>query len=184
GVRSIPSVRVIRGRAVVTGFEGAQPESVVRSVLAAVLPSAADEAAQAGETAAAAGDTARAEACWRAALAEDPRHPAALLGLARLHAARGERESALELLERIGPGTAVSKEAERLAASLRMASAAPAEEEPLRARLASHPDDLASRLALGRALAARGAHAEALDMLLEVVRRDPAYEEEAARRAM
>src|SRR5690606_23140051 len=91
GVRSIPSVRVIRGRAVVTGFEGAQPESVVRSVLAAVLPSAADEAAQAGETAAAAGDTARAEACWRAALAEDPRHPAALLGLARLHAARGER---------------------------------------------------------------------------------------------
>jgi putative thioredoxin len=183
-VRSIPAVKALRERTLVSEFEGAQPESVVRRMLETVLPSEADRAAQEGDEAAAAGDPARAEGRFRAALGLDARHPRALLGLARLEAERGQGASALERLERIGPGTLVSAEAERLAASLRTREGAAGDEAALRARVAAHPADPAARLALGRLLAARGEHAEALETLLEAVRLEPAHEDEAARRAL
>ena len=184
-VRSIPSVKAIRERALAGGFEGAQPESVVRRFIESILPGAADRAAAEGEACAAAGDPAGAEAAWDRALREDPRQPRALLGLARLRADAGDAETALALLERIGPGTRYTDEADRLAAVLRTAAGAPdADEGELRRRIESVPDDLAARLALGRLLAARGRHQDALETLLEVVRRDPAFEEGAARLAM
>jgi putative thioredoxin len=183
-VRSIPAVKALRDRTLVAEFEGAQPESVVRRLLETVLPSAADVAAREGDQAAEAGDATRAEARWGAALALDTRHPRALLGLARLEAERGRDGAALELLERIGPGTPASAEADRLAAVLRTRKEGAGDEAALRARLAADPEDLEARLALGRLLAAREAHAEALEMLLDAVRRDPGYQDEAARRAL
>jgi putative thioredoxin len=177
-------VKAIRDRGLVGEFEGAQPESAVRRFLAAILPSDADRAARAGDEAQAAGDLARAEERWQAALALDVRQPQALLGLARLRAERGDVAAALELLDRIGPGTRFTKEAERTAASLRMREAGTGDEAALRERLAAAPADVATRLALGRLLAARERHAEALAELLEAVRRDPHRDEDAARRAM
>jgi putative thioredoxin len=184
GVRSIPAVKAIRARTLVAEFAGAQPEAAVRQILAAVLPSEADHAAREGDEAAAGGHLARARARWEAALALDPRHPGALLGLARLRADAGEADAALDLLERIGAGTPVSEEAERLAASLRTRAAAGGDEGALRRRLEADPGDLDARLDLGRLLAAGGRHGEALEELLEVVRRDPHHDDDAARRAM
>jgi putative thioredoxin len=184
-VRSIPAVKAIRERALAGGFEGAQPESVVRRFVESILPGEADLAAAEGEARAAAGDPAGAEAAWERALREDPRQPRALLGLARLRADAGDAEAALALLERIGPGTRYTEEADRLAAILRTAAGAQgADEGELRRRVEAAPDDLAARLALGRLLAARGRHEDALEALLEVVRRDPAFEDGAARLAM
>jgi putative thioredoxin len=184
-VRSIPAVKAIRERGLVAAFEGAQPEPVVRRFVEAILPSAAERAAADGEARAAAGDAAGAARLWEAALAEDPREPLALLGLARLRAEEGKADEALGLLERIGPGTRVSGEADRLAAELRTrVGAGGADEDALRARVRELPDDLGARLDLGRLLAASGRHAEALEALLEVVRRDPGHQEGAARLAM
>jgi putative thioredoxin len=118
-------------------------------------------------------------------LALDPRLPAALYGLARLEAEHGDNETALALLERIGPGTRVSEDADRLAATLRTRDAAAgADESELRRRVADAPADPGAQLALGRLLAAEGRHGEALAALLESVRCDPGYEDGAARRAM
>jgi putative thioredoxin len=185
-IRSIPAVRAIRERGLVGAFDGAQPESVVRHFLESILPSEADRAAARGDERAAEGDAAGAERAWQEALALDPRQPRALLGLGRLRAEAGDVAGALDLLERIGPGTRVSEEAERLAALLRTKQAAEgeADEAELRRRIESDPGDLAARLALGRLLAASGRHEEALATLLEAVRRDASYEDGAARRAM
>lgn len=183
-VRSIPAVRAVRDRQVVAHFDGAQPEASVRRFLATLLPSEADRQAEAGQRASAAGDGAAAEAAFRAALALDARHPLALLGLARIRAEAGDVEEALRQIEAIGPGTPVSQEAERLAARLRTGPSASFDEAGLRARVVADPHDPASALALGRALAGVGRYEEALELLLESVRRDPRHEEEAARRAM
>jgi putative thioredoxin len=184
-VRSIPAVRAIRERGLVGAFDGAQPESVVRQFLASVLPGEAERAAAEGQARLAAGDRAGAESAWEAALRLDPREPRALLGLGKLRAEAGDVEAALALLERIGPGTRQTEEADRVAALLRTRAAGPgADEDELRRRLEAAPGDLATRLALGRLLAAQGRSEEALAELLEAVRRDPAFEDGAARRAM
>jgi len=184
GIQSIPAVKGFREGGLVAEFIGAQPEAAVRQFLAAVLPSEADRLARAGETKAAAGNAAGAALAFQEALTREARLPRALLGLARLRAAAGEAAEALALLERVPRGAAVAREAERLAAELRTRAEGSADEPALRARLAAKPGDLDARLRLGRALAARGAYADAFAELLEVVRRDRSFADDGARKAM
>lgn len=185
GVRSIPTVLAIRDGQVVREFQGAQPETVVRAFVGSVLDTPADRAAREGEARLAEGRSDEAEARFREALEEEPRHPRALLGLARVLAAGERLDEALAQLAYVSPASGVAEEAERLAAELRTRAGAAGEDvEALRARVAQAPDDLDARIALGRALAARGEHEPALEALLEAVRRDPHHDDDAARRAM
>jgi putative thioredoxin len=182
-IRSIPAVKGFRDGALVGEFVGAQPEPAVRQFLATILPTEADRLAREG-TALAAHDAAGAEERFRAALALESRHARALVGLARVLSARGAATEALPLLERVLPGSPVSRDAERLAAELRTRLDGSGDEAALRARVASDPADLQARLDLGRTLAATGRHEDALAELLEVVRRDRRFADEAARKAM
>jgi len=183
-VRSIPAVIGVRDGAIVAEFVGAQPEAVVRRFLAALLPSEADGFAKTGEALARAGDAAGAEARLRTALERDAHHPRALLGLARLLGEKGDAAGALALLEKITVGEAELAEAEKLAAQLRMGAAGESDETALRARIQASPEDLEARIQLGRALAARARHEEALEQLLAAVKRDPRFADEAARKSM
>jgi putative thioredoxin len=184
GIRAIPSVMGIRDRAIVAAFTGVEPEAAVREFLKAVLPSEADRLARAAAELAARGEDGEAEARFREALEQEARHPRALLGLARLLAARDVLDEALELLERRSPTAPDAEEAERLAAELRTRAAGSVDEDGLRARLDADPDDLEARLELGRALAGRQRYEAALQELLEVVRRDADFADDAARKAM
>jgi len=183
-IQSIPAVKGFRDGMLVAEFIGAQPEAAVCQFLTSVLPTEADRLVREGEAAAAAGEPSAAETAFDGALRLDARHPRALLGLARLQAARGDVNEALSLLERISPSAPATREAERFAAELRTRADATGDETALRARLAADPADLDARLALGRLLAARNQHDEALAELLEVVRRDRTFADEAARKAM
>jgi putative thioredoxin len=183
-IQSIPAVKGFRDGEMVAEFVGAQPEPAVRQFLTAVLPTEADRRAAAGTAHAAAGATDLAEAAFNAALAHEPRHSRALVGLARLHADAGRHADALALLERVTSGGSIGHDAERLAAELRTRAAGNGDEASLRARVAAHPDDLDARLTLGRLLAAAGRYEDALGDLLEVVRRDPRFADDGARKAM
>lgn len=183
-VRAIPTVLGFRDGKIVAEFTGAQPVSAVRQFLASLLPSEADRTAAEAEALAARGEAARAEERFRHALALDTRHARALLGLARVLADLEREAEALELLERVAGSTVEEAEAERLAAELRTRLAGGENEAALRARIAAAPGDLAARLALGRALAGMQRWEEALAELLEVVRRDPGFEDGAARKAI
>jgi putative thioredoxin len=179
GVQSIPLVVAFRDGQPVNQFLGLQPEAAVREFVARLEPSEADrlvrEAAQLAEQ----GERSAAEARYREALAAEPRHERALLGLARLVGARGEVEPALELLARIAPGSAAASEVDRLAAELRMRAHGSADQAGLRNRIASDPKDFAARLELGRALAAIQRHDEALALLIDVIRSSAAHVEQA-----
>lgn len=179
-VQSIPAVKGFRDGALVAEFVGAQPESVVRELLARILPTEADRL-----VADAAGlDATGAIAKLEAALALEPRHGRALLALARLRADAGDTAEALQLIERVTPPSPVLAEAERLAAELRMQSGDAADVAALRARVAADASDLGARLALGRALAAEKQYEPALDELLAVVKKDRKFDDGAARKAM
>jgi len=182
-IRSIPAVLAFRDGGLVAEFVGAQPEPIVRRLVEAALPTEADRLAREAGALAASGRDTDAEAVFQRALALEPRHAKALLGLARLTMERSVPE-ALALLERVPPNAPVAKDAERLAAELRTRGDGAGDAQALRARLSSNPDDLHARLQLGRTLGARGEYEAALAELLEVVKRDPRFEDGAARAAM
>ncbi len=185
GVRSIPKVLGLRDGRLVSEFEGALPEASVRRFLSAILPTRADALAAEGRRLAEAGHRNAAEERFREAIATDPRHAAAKLGLAAVLAENGDAPAALDLLAQIGPGLPESAGAERLAAELRtQEAAADFDERGLRQRLAERPTDVDALVDLGLGLAAAGRHDEALETLLDAVRRDPHHRDDAARRAM
>jgi putative thioredoxin len=179
GVQSIPFVVAFRDGQPLAQFLGLQPESAVREFVARLEPSPADRIAREAAELAERGERVAAEQRYRAALEAEPRHERALLGLARLLAARDEIQAALDLLARVVPGSPAETEVDRLAAELRMRAHGSADEAALRARVNADPKDFAARLDLGRALAATRRHAEALELLLEVVRRSAEHADEA-----
>lgn len=182
-IRSIPAVKAVLGGRIVDEFVGALPEASLRQFIARLMPTQADEAVARGLVAESSGDAATAEASYREALAEDPNHPAARLGLGRLFEQTRPEEALVEL-ERVLSGTPERVDADRIAARIRLQGADGGAEKELLTRVERDPNDLAARLELGKTLAAKGAHEEALQHLLEVVRRDRTFEDDAGRKAM
>jgi putative thioredoxin len=184
GIRSVPAVLGLRNGKIVAEFVGAVAEETVRAFLTRVLPSEAEVLAGEGHKQYAAGRTDEAERTFRRALELDARCDGALLGLARILADREEDEEALAILEHVLPGSSKRQEAEHLAASIRVGRSGPVDAREFRARVQANPNDLAARMALGQELAAEGDYEGALGQYIEVVKRDRAYDDEAARKAM
>lgn len=180
-IEGIPAVKAFRDGHVTAEFTGALPEPQVRAFLQRLLPSRADELATEAVTLAYGGDAAGAEATYRRALEGDSGHRAANIGLARLLAARGEDAEAVALLANLP----ADEEAARLRAELKLKqSSAGLDEQSYEARLTDDPTDTDAAYHLGMALAARGECEQALDRLLEVVKRDRSYGDDAGRRAI
>jgi putative thioredoxin len=106
-IQSIPSVKAYKDGKVVAEFMGAQPGPQVERFLDSLVPSEAEELVRSGG-----------EPELRRALELEPGRADAAVALARILAGRGEREEALELLERVHGSFA----ADGLAARLRLES--------------------------------------------------------------
>ncbi len=167
GIQGIPAVKGFRDGEVVDEFVGVQPEELIRAFLKGLVPSEAEGTVTEARAAERRGDHEEAEAGYRAALAVDPEHEGATLGLARVLLQRDGHEEARGLLGRL-PG---SDEAERILAEAELRAAAPSGEEvaALRARLQRRPDDHEAALSLAAAEAGTDPTA-ALERCLDIVR--------------
>lgn len=87
-VQGIPAVKAFRDGKVAAEFTGAVPPAAIEQFLDGLVPSEADELAAAGD-----------EDSLRRALAADPRHAGAAVGLARLLVGRSENDEAREFLK-------------------------------------------------------------------------------------
>ncbi len=181
GIQAIPSVKAFVDGEVANEFAGALPEEHVRAFFAQLVTTPSEMAAAEAEEMAASGDLAGAEARYNEMLEEDAENADALTGLAAILLERDDREGADELLERAG--------SDRRAKALRHhmfleefagKHDAPALEEE--ARL--DPTDPRARYRWGVMLAAYGRYEEALDELLESVRLDRRFADDAARKAV
>ncbi len=181
GIEAIPAVKGFRDGEVVTEFTGVLPEPQVRSFLERLLPSEADRLAELAVQQAYRGDTAAAEETYRQALRSDPGHRASSIGLARLLAARREADEALALVRAL-PG---DDEAARIVAEIGFSRAAEdVDRSALKARLDADPRDVDALYRLAMAEAAAGEYEPALGRLLDVVRFDRSYGDDAGRKAM
>jgi putative thioredoxin len=184
-VQGIPAVKAFYDGKVAGEFSGALPEPQVRKFIQGLVPSTADLLARQAYEWEMSGQLPMAVVNYRQALAENSEQFHAMIGLGRTLLKQGELEEAVAILERVPAGLKERQVAEALMASARFQSeAAGRSEVELRAKVEADPADVASRYALASLLAAQEDYEAALAHFLEVVRRDRAYEEDGARKAM
>lgn len=173
-IQGIPAVKAFRDGEVVAEFTGAIGPAQIEQFLDGVVPSEADRLV-AGARVAPEGD-AGAVTTLRRALELDPQHRGAALELARRLVAEDPDEAeALAAKHRPHP------DAEAILTRIDLGRAG-GDLDALRARAEAEPDDGEARVLLGRALAAEGDYATAVERLLEAValggdHREPAREQ-------
>jgi putative thioredoxin len=129
------------------------------------------------------GDPERAVNIFRQVREMAPEDPAVVGGLVRALVAQGQSSEARDILDSLSEDLARKPEIARARAALEVASAAPAADtSALEARLAANPDDHDARLELAAAKMAAGERDGAADGLLEIILRDPDWNEAAARK--
>ena len=194
-IQSIPAVYAFKDGRPVDGFVGALPEGQVKQFVqklaslgtgtAAASPVA--DALALAKSAQQAGDTARAANIWSQVLQMEPANLEALAGLARFAVAKKDFAKAKEMLARVPADQAAQAEITAAKAALELAEAgakAAGATAELEARLAHNPKDHQARLDLAGALFASGNREQAIDQLLESIRLDRAWNEEAARKQL
>ena len=189
-VQSLPTVYAFRDGRPLDGFMGAQPESAIRAFidrivgedeqadLATVLTSAEQTLEQ--------GDVQSAAEIFATVLQEDKQNPAALAGLARCYLQTGDIARAEQTIALVPPDQKNVAAVERVKAALELARKANQADnrDALTAKLAANPADHQARFDLAVALAARGEKGASLEHLLDLVRRDRNWNEQAARKQL
>jgi len=182
GARSIPLVVAFRGGERVDQFMGLQPESAINQFIDRIQPSEADKLVQQGMQLFEQGNKADAFACLRQAVSLERHHEDAHLVLATMLSSEGEHDQALTVLNAV-PSNGHDAAA-RLQAEIRTQMAGSEDVAELQAEFERQPDDMEAGMRLAGALAAGADYQSALTLLLELISRDPGYNDGAARRAM
>jgi putative thioredoxin len=189
-IQSIPTVYAFRDGQPVDGFMGAIPESQIRTFVQQLSGGGhgghdhAEEVLAAAEEAFNAGDVGMAAQAYAHVLQDEPGHPKAVAGLARCYLKSGDLERAKTTLQLVRPDGAGDEAIRAVEAELKLreqAANAP-DTAPLREKLASNPADHQARYDLALALDGGGDREGALNELLEIVRRDRKWNDEAARK--
>ena len=189
GVQSIPAVFAFQDGKPVDGFMGALPEARIKSFIARLIgDESADAAADldAADETLAAGDANTAAQAFAEALQKDAENDRAAAGLAKCYIKTGDLTRAEQTLALVPPAKADSAAVASARASLELArkAANAGDAESLRAKLAANPNDSQSRFDLAVALNAKGDRQGALDELLTIIRKDRAFNDDAARKQL
>ncbi|WPZ35374.1 thioredoxin [Thalassobaculum sp. OXR-137] len=190
-IQSIPTVYVFKNGQPVDGFQGAVPESEITALIervgGAVGPSPIEQALEQAEELLDAGEHQQAGALYQQILQHEETNPAALAGLLKCLIADGRADHAEKVLEQIPEDVKADKALQAAIAQLELAlegAKASAELDSLRAKVEANPKDHRSRIDLAAALYATGDRGGAVEQLLESIRIDRKWEEEAARKQL
>jgi putative thioredoxin len=183
GIRSIPDVRAFRNGEQVDQFMGVLPERQLRAFIDDLAPAPAEAARREAAALRAEGNTEGATAALRAAVALDAGNELARIDLAEVLLEAGHTDEAAQQLEGVRQNIDWDARVASLKQGIGYARSGGNESE-LAARVAANPADLEARLALAGALAARKAWREAMDELLDIIRRDRGWRDGEARKQM
>jgi putative thioredoxin len=189
-VQSLPTVFAFRDGRPLDGFMGAQPESAVRAFVDRLVGEDAEAdiatVLATAEQALEEGDVQTAAEVFAAVLQEHKHNPTALAGLARCYLQTGDLDRAEQMIALVPPEEKKIAAVEQVKAALELARKAGQADNrgELEQKLTANPSDLQARFDLAVALAARGQKSEAVDHLLELVRRDRKWNDEAARKQL
>jgi putative thioredoxin len=190
GIQSIPAVIAFVNGQPTDGFMGAQPEAQINAFIERLTKGAVggetkDLLAEA-DAALAAGNTEAAAAVYSEILVEDKANVPALAGLARAYVAANQIEKAKQILTQVPEAkrndAAVAAARAALEVAEQASSVGPIGE--LEQKVAANPLDHQARFDLAVALAAKGKRQEAVDQLMEIVKRDRKWNDDGARKQL
>lgn len=191
-IRGIPAVKLFRNGEVAGEFVGVQPESAIRALIDRFVPNETDALIEKAVALRDAGQMADAVALLREAVGKEPNNDRAKLALANLlceQAAGGDvglLQECQTLLDSLSIRAATNPEVEQARTRLimaRVAAEAPPADE-LERTVAANPDDLRARYRLAARATLAGRYEPAMEHLLEIVRRDRKFEDDAGRKGL
>jgi putative thioredoxin len=197
GVQSVPAVFAFANGRPVDAFAGALPEAQVKTWIDQLLQQTGmtgggdektntDAALKQASEFLAAKDTSAARAVYADILDIEPANAIAYAGLMRCFVDEGDTLAAREMLANATPEIGRHKAMEPVRAALELAEQT-GQTQPtteLEARLVQDPADHQARFDLALAYYANGKREEAVDALLEIVRRARTWNEDAARKQL
>ena len=190
GIQSIPAVFAFVNGQPVDGFLGALPESQITAFIERVtkdrIGGEEKDLLKAADEALAKGDAAGAADLYAQVLAQDSANVAALAGLARSYVRTGALDQATQTLALVPEAKRNDSAVAAARAALEIAeqakSVGPLSE--LEQKVAANPLDPQTRFDLAVALNSKGRRAEAVDNLLEIVKRNRKWNDDGARKQL
>ena len=188
-VQSVPTVYGFVDGQPVDGFAGAQPESSVKQFvekLSSMGGAGADIASmlEAAEAALASGDHGTAMMQFQEVMSAAPESVAALAGVVRCLSASGDNAGAREVIDQLNDDYRQDPAMQSAIAAVELAekaSESAGELDAAKAAVEADPNDLAARQEYALALYAIGANADAMAQLLESIRIERGWNDDAAR---
>jgi putative thioredoxin len=186
-ISSIPMVYAFHRGQPVDGFAGAVPESQLKTFIERLTGGAKaplDVALEQARAMLASGDAKGAAAVFAEVLAQDPANASAIGGMIRAAVATGDVARAGQIAGGLPAALRAQADIASALAALEIAEQAQkgaGDAAKLEAKVAANPADHAARHDLALARMAAGDHEGAIDALLEIVRRDRAWNDGAAR---
>ncbi len=189
-VQSIPTVYAFQNGQPVDAFTGAVPESQLKQFIAKLIgdtgPSPIDQALEQAKAALEAGDAGTAANLFGQVLQAEADNLVAVAGLARCAMALGEIDRAKDMLAGLPDAAKNDANVAAVLSAIELSEAAASAGDigALEDQLADNPGDHKARFDLAMALFAGGHAPGAIEHLLEIVRRDREWNEEAARKQL
>lgn len=183
GVRSLPTVILVKGGQAVDGFNGALSEGEIRKVLEKHVEAPAENPHDKACRLWSDGDLEAALAILTEMNQSDPENLAVLIDLAQIKAELGDTDTAQQIFDSLAPEDKMQSHAKQLAALLKFMKQAgellPVAE--LEARLEANPKDCDAlhQLALQHVL--KENNAEAMDLLIRLMQADGQYKDGIAK---
>jgi len=190
-VQSIPAVFAFKDGQPRDGFMGVLPESEIKKFIAknldgALEASPIEKMTEAGDAALQDKNYEQALACFQTVLEANPDHIPALAGLAQCYIATKAADKAEALLAQI-PEAAQDEPAvaaARAALALTHKAETLGDRDALLAKLQAEPNDHQARFDLALILHAANERGAAIEALLEIIRRDRNWQDDAARKQL
>ena len=188
-IQSIPAVYAFKGGQPVDGFTGALPESQLKTFISKLTDgtqSPVDEELEEARAAFDAGDFTTAGTIFDKVQHQDPANETALSGMIRVALAAGETDRCQEMIESL-PAELTKKP--EIAAAIALVELSRAGQESgnvdeLRNKLETDENDHQARLDLAMALYGQARNEDAIEELLDLFRRAPKWNEDAARKQL
>ncbi len=189
-IQSLPTVYAFRDGQPIDGFVGVQPESAIKAFIDRLVASDAEvglsEVVKTGEELLEQDDLQGAAEVFASVLQEDRTNAEALAGLATCYMKSGDVERAKQTLALVPPDRRELPVVRSIEAAILLAEkgADSGEIAELKRRVAENPKDFQACLDLSIALGAQGDRQDALELLLDLVRMDRKWNDEAARKQL
>ncbi|WP_346839348.1 thioredoxin [Microbulbifer sp. SAOS-129_SWC] len=184
GVRSLPTVMVLKDGQPVDGFAGAQPEKQIREMLDKYLPKPWDQKLEQGKALVAEGKLDEALPLLRQAYTESGEQPDFAKQLAAVLLEQNRVQEAETVLGKILLADQDSDYQQLMSQlELKQQAADSPEIQALQQAVEQNPDDYKSAMELAVQYSQNHRHQEALDLLLNILRNDLNFADGAAKQA-